>query len=113
MYLLTSVTIPDSVTSIGESAFEGCTSLESIIIPENVTSIGSWSFYRCASLKTITIPVSVTTIERNAFEDCTSLENIVFEGTIDEWNTIWLQANWKRNVPVTEVICSNGTVSLK
>ena len=57
---LTSVTIPDSVTSIGGRAFYGCNSLTSITIPDSVTSIGGETFYGCNSLTSITIPDSVT-----------------------------------------------------
>ncbi len=53
---LTSITIPDSVTSIGSSAFYGCSSLESITVPDSVTSIGASAFYGCSSLKSITLP---------------------------------------------------------
>ncbi|MFR6424693.1 MAG: leucine-rich repeat domain-containing protein [Oscillospiraceae bacterium] len=53
---LTSVTIPDSVTSIGEYAFSGCTSLTSVTIPDSVTSIGECAFYECTSLTSVTIP---------------------------------------------------------
>ena len=70
---LTSVTIPDSVTSIGYSAFRGCTSLTSVIIPNSVTSIGDSAFCGCTSLTSITIPKSVTSIGENAFYGCTSL----------------------------------------
>ena len=64
---LTSITIPDSVTSIGSSAFSGCSSLTSITIPDSVTSIGSSAFSGCSSLTSITIPDSVTSIGNNAF----------------------------------------------
>ena len=59
---LTSVTIPDGVTSIDVAAFLGCTSLTSVTIPDSVTSIKSKAFFNCTSLKSVTIPASVTNI---------------------------------------------------
>ena len=59
---LTSITIPDSVTSIGVSAFYDCTGLTSVTIPDSVTSIGTDAFHNCTSLTSITIPNSVTSI---------------------------------------------------
>ena len=74
-------TIPDSVTSIGGSAFRGCSSLTSVTIPDSVTSIGDWAFSRCESLTSVTIPDSVTRIGDCAFISCTSLTGIwVAEG---------------------------------
>ena len=67
---LQSVTIPNSVTSIGRSAFFGCRSLQSVTIPDSVTSIGGSAFYRCESLHSVTIPESVTIIKGNPFYDC-------------------------------------------
>ena len=73
---LTSIEIPSSVTSIGDGAFVYCTSLTSIEIPSGVTSIGSSVFKDCTSLTSIEIPSGVTSIGSSVFEDCTSLTSI-------------------------------------
>ena len=69
-------TIPYGVTSIGDSAFLGSSSLESITIPESVESIGGQAFFGCSSLTSITIPDAVNSIKFGAFGDCTSLTTI-------------------------------------
>ena len=73
---LTEYTFPDSVTSIGVSAFFGCSSLTSITIPDSVTWIGDGTFAYCTSLTSVTIPDSVTEIGWSAFEGCYSLSSI-------------------------------------
>ncbi len=67
--------IPNSVTSIGGSAFEGCTGLTSITLPNSVTSIGDYAFM-FASLTSITLPNSVTSIEDYAYSGCSKLEEV-------------------------------------
>ena len=74
---LASVTIPNSVTSIEVGAFDGCTSLTSINIPNNVIGIANIAFRNCTGLQSVTLPTSLTTIENNAFEGCTSLTSII------------------------------------
>ena len=73
---LTSINIPDSVTSIGAGAFNACESLTNINIPNSVTSIGAGAFNACESLTNINIPNSVTSIGAGAFRGCISLANI-------------------------------------
>ena len=74
---LKSITIPSSINNIGSYAFQGCSSLTDISIPNSVASIGNCSFKGCTSLESITIPDSITSIGAWAFLDCTSLENII------------------------------------
>ena len=70
---LTSITIPNGVTSIGNYAFSGCTSLTSFTIPDSVTSIGKFAFSGCTGLVSITVPNGVTSIGSSAFSDCDNL----------------------------------------
>ena len=79
---LTRIIIPDSLTEIGINAFRGCTSLTSITIPNSVTSIGDWAFGGCTSLTSITIPNSVTEIGWSAFSGCTSLTSITIPDSV-------------------------------
>ena len=73
---LTSINIPDGVKTIGNYAFSDCSSLTSINIPDGVTSIGSGAFFDCSSLTSINIPDGVTSIGSGAFFDCSSLTSI-------------------------------------
>ena len=79
---LTSITIPDSVTIIGEEAFAYCTGLTSITIPNSVTSIEAWAFSGCKGLTSIIIPDSVTSIGESAFYGCKGLTSITIPNSV-------------------------------
>src|SRR5664280_2536907 len=77
---LTSVTIPSSVTSIGDSAFFRCSGLTSVTIPNSVTSIDNRAFEYCSGLTSVTIPSSVTSVGNLAFAYCPRLTAAYFLG---------------------------------
>ncbi len=103
---LTSITIPSGVTSIGANAFNGCSSLTSITIPSGVTSIGSSAFRSCSSLSSITISSTVRSIGDYAFWYCNSLTSITIPGEIG------VQA-FRECTGLTSVIISEGATSIK
>ena len=76
------VEIPESVTAIGDHAFQECRSLTNIVLPDSVTAIGGWAFMYCRSLTSIIIPDSVTAIGTRAFDGCSSLTSIVLPDSI-------------------------------
>ncbi|MFI3330157.1 MAG: leucine-rich repeat protein [bacterium] len=73
---LVNITIPDSVTFIGEAAFANCTALTSIVIPNSVTSIGDATFYNCTALTRVTLPNGLTSISDSMFDNCSALTSI-------------------------------------
>ena len=79
---LTSITIPSSVTSLGEACFSLCSGLTSITIPSSVTSLGDLCFFGCSSLTSITIPSSVTSLGEACFSACVSLTSITIPSSV-------------------------------
>ena len=75
--------IPNSVTSIGDKAFYGCSGLTSVTIPNSVTTIGEYAFYGCSGLTSVTIPNSVTSIESDAFSGCSSLTSVTIPNSVN------------------------------
>ncbi len=100
---LTSITIPDSVTSIDGYAFYGCEGLTNITIPDSVTSIGSNTF-SCSGLTSVTIPDSVTSIGEYAFSDCSGLTSITIGSGVTSigYNTFYGCSSLK-DVHITDV----------
>ena len=95
----------DDITTVAKKPIEvvwsqGTVSTEvtSITIPNGVTSIGDFAFKDCTSLASITIPNSVTSIGHSAFSWCSSLANIYYTGTEEQWNSIAKASSWNNNM---------------
>lgn len=83
---ITSINIPNNITSIGEWAFSNCSSLTSITIPNSVTEIGGDAFYNCIRLTSINIPDGVRSIEEYAFAGCNKLTSITIPNSVESIN---------------------------
>ena len=105
---LTSVTFPNSVTSIGEWAFYNCSGLTSVTIPNSVTSIGEWAFYNCSALTSVTFPNSVTSIGECAFYDCSGLTSVTIPNSVTSIGE-WAFYNCSR---LTSVTIGNSLTSI-
>lgn len=79
---LTSIQLPASLTSIGAYVFRQCENLESIILPDGITTIGNMTFYDCKKLKSVTLPANLTFISQYAFANCTALESITLPASV-------------------------------
>lgn len=101
---LTNISIPNSVTFIGFSAFNSCTSLKSITLPSSLSTIQSSAFYNCGNLETIRIPVSVTFIGNYAFAGCPSSMTVTYSGSKKQWDAITKGSN--NGVLENNLICA-------
>ena len=107
---LTSVTIPNSVTLIGNSAFASCTNLTSVTIPNNVTSIGNLAFYNCSGLMSVTISDSVTNIGMSAFSGCSGLTNVTMGiGVTNIGGNAFYGCSGLTNVTIPDSVTSIGS----
>lgn len=77
-----SITIPDSVTSIGTKAFYNCENLKKLYIPETVTSIGDSAFENCYKLRILDIPTPVESIGKKAFKNCINLSSVILPDSL-------------------------------
>lgn len=105
---LTSVVIPNGVTSIDHDAFAGCANLSYLTIPESVTTIGEGAFWNCKALTSITIPKDVESIGKAAFKECASLGSVIIENGV---TTIGDNA-FEKCIGLPSVVIPNSVTSL-
>ena len=129
---MTSITIPNSVTSIGSYAFSGCSgiieiengvsyvdnwvidcdrSITSVELRGGTRGIANYAFSECSGLTSVTIPDSVTFIDNYAFSECSGLTTIKFQGTMAQWKAIGKGAYWNYLTGEYAVHCTDGTIS--
>ena len=93
--------------------YRDCVNMKEIVIPYGITFIGDDCFENCVSLTKVTLPKSIERIYNTAFTGCTSLTSIKFNGTMEDWNNLDKDTNWNKDVPATQVRCSDGIVNIK
>ena len=103
-YNITSCEISDGTKIILGHAFEE-TTLTSITIPDGVTCIGDLAFAYCSELSSVTIPDSVTVIGDSVFHQCEQLATINYGGTVEEWNAVVKDAYWNSGSVLAQVYC--------
>jgi hypothetical protein len=107
---LFSITIPSSVTSIGDSAFAFCSSLTYVTIPSSVTSIAGYAFYGCSSLTSVTIPNSVTSIGNDTFANCSSVTSVTIPSSVTSiGNSAFAGCSSLTSITIPSSVTSIGT----
>ena len=108
---LINITITDSVTTIGTDAFYDCYNLETVVIGDSVTAIGAGAFNNCSSLTNITIPKSINSIGENALHS--TIANITFKGTGTELRNLVQTTNLLAGISECTVTCTNEILNIK
>ena len=116
---VTSLFLPDSVTVIGEDAFDGCSFLTAVDLPGSVRKIGDGAFSGCSSLTSVTIPRGVTVIGEDAFRDCSALVSVEIPDTVTEIGLLafsgcssLVSADIPNSVRIIGVMAFSGCTSL-
>lgn len=106
---LTNISLPKNLTKLGNAAFINCTNLTSMSIPEGITNIGYQEFGGCTNLNNITIPTAVTSIGNDAFADCAKLTNLTIPSTVTIIGVdAFERTPWLNNYPNDFVIVGNN-----
>ena len=107
---IVSVIMPNTLINIQNQAFYGCRKIKVIVLPNSVETIGERAFACCDSLETIHIEKSIKSIGELAFEYCTKLKDIYYNGTVEEWNSIFKSDDWDYKSGKYTIHCTNGTI---
>ena len=108
---LISVTLPDSITTIGEGAFSGCKSLKSIVLPKKLSEIPSLAFNKCSALSEITLPSSVTVLGAHAFANCSALQRINLNNVFFVYEYAFFRCTSLTSVTLYEKLCNIGEMA--
>ena len=114
--LVKSVTVPDGVTYIGQSAFIVCNALESVQLADSVTSIRPFAFYSCEGLNSINIPNNVTSIGEKAFWDCKNLKSLTIPNSVTEFGKYAVGFGYDEDyntavIPGFKIYCYKGSAA--
>ena len=105
---LSDITFGENVVEIGPYAF-AATAIEELVIPDGVTTIGERAFFNCSNLRKIILPSSIKNIDKDAFNYC-NLSDIQYLGTKEQWQKITLGEGWVLETLFCIVHCSNGDI---
>ena len=102
------VTMPSNLKSVGDEAFRSCRKLEYVSLPDGVTSVGEYAFRACEAMESIRLPDSITSIGNDAFYKCRSLTSVVFNGTTEQWRSVFAAAGSASDDGKVTVRCLDG-----
>ncbi len=108
---IVSANIDENCKVIGSDAFNGCISLTNIKIPSGITSICNYAFAGCQKLGSIELSNDLIYIGSGAFMGCNSLTSIIFNGVMEEWNSIKKDLDWNNNTGAYTVYCTDGKIT--
>ena len=105
------VIVPDSVESMGEAVFQECPNLTRIEIGTSLETIEEGMFWGCESLQEVVLPAGLKHISYSAFDSCTSLSSIIFGGTKAEWKAVEKRDRWDHETGDYTVYCTDGNIA--
>lgn len=105
---ITSIEIPNNITSIGNNAFDGCKGLTNIVIPDSVTEISDYAFASCENLKTIILSENLKSLPYCVFYDCKSLTRVVIPNSV----TTIANAAFAKCEKLTDILIQNNITTL-